>query len=165
MDRLVPLCRTDVDYCISKYKLEQNPYWPKELHDRARALEHERFVLLLPLALSITQDDKANLRWTLFGNSEQGPARAFWKGFYTDPTHEVPVEQALDFFRTLLSQAYEEPVERFSDLRKAGFRILPTCSQGGLTPTARQDQEGRCPDGRRIICSATTNRYEASITC
>ncbi len=138
MEKLVPLCRRDVDHCISKYKLEQNPYWPKELHDRAKALDHERFVLLLPLALSITQDDKANLRWTLYGNSEQGPARAFWKGFYTSPTREVPAEEALDFFRTLLSQAYEQPVERCADLRKAGFRILP------LSPTSYY-QDGRLP--------------------
>ena len=63
------------------------------------------YVLLLPVALSITQDFMAHLRWTVFGNSEQGPARAFWKSFWTAPDAEMPAEQALDFFRTLLGRA------------------------------------------------------------
>ena len=31
------------------------------------------------------KDDKGRLRWTLFGSSEQGPARPFWRGFFTAP--------------------------------------------------------------------------------
>ena len=70
---------------ISRGRLEGNPFWPPELAERAGTLGHERFVLLSPLALSRTQDDKGRVRWTLFGGSEQGPARAFWQGFWTGP--------------------------------------------------------------------------------
>jgi hypothetical protein len=123
--RLIPLCRGEEGHGISEYKLCDNPYWPAELAKRSHALSHERFVLLLPLALSITQDWMAHLRWTVFGNSEQGPALAFWKGFYTAPGQELPVEQALDFFRTLLGRVYREPAGRLADLYGAGFRIMP----------------------------------------
>jgi Peptidase family M28 len=125
LDRLVPLCRGQKTHGISEYKLRDNPCWPADLAKRAPALKHERFVLLLPLALSITQDFMAHLRWTLFGNSEQGPARAFWMGFYTNPGQELPIEQALEFFRALLGQAYRESAAKLADLRAAGFRILP----------------------------------------
>lgn len=123
--RLIALCSGKPDHGISEYKLRDNPYWPPDLAKRAPALTHERFVLLLPLALSITQDYMAHLRWTVFGNSEQGPARPFWMGFYTAPEREMPAEQALEFFRSLLGRAYGESAERLADLRAAGFRILP----------------------------------------
>jgi hypothetical protein len=132
--RLVPLARADESHDVSEYKLRGNPYWPPELATAAGTLDHERFVLLLPLALSITQDDKAHQRWTLFGNSEQSPDHAFWKGFYTAPGKELPAQQALDFFRDLLAHAYEEPRESLSDLGEAGFRILPAKAQDGPLP-------------------------------
>ena len=125
LTRLVPLCHGSEDHGISEYKLRDNPYWPPELAKRSHVLEHERFVLLLPLALSITQDFIAHLRWTLFGNSEQGPARAFWMGFFTGPGQELPAEQALEFFRSLLGRAYGESAAQLADLSAAGFRILP----------------------------------------
>ncbi len=125
LNKLVPLCRGAETHGISEYKLRDNPYWPAELAKRSHALEHERFVLLLPMALSITQDCMAHLRWTVFGNSEQGPARAFWMGFTTGPGQELPVEQALEFFRALLGRAYKESAARLADLHAAGFRILP----------------------------------------
>src|SRR5262249_56055630 len=112
--KLVPLARADESHDISEFKLRGNPYWPPELAAAAGTLDHERFVLLLPLALSITQDDKAHQRWTLFGNSEQSPDHAFWKGFSTAPGKELPAPQALDFFRDLLAHAYEEPHESLS---------------------------------------------------
>ena len=62
-----------------------NPYWPPELAQHAGPLPHERYVILAPLALSRTQDDKGRVRWTLFGSSEQGPERAFWKASITRP--------------------------------------------------------------------------------
>jgi hypothetical protein len=125
LERLVPLGRGDPAHGICASKLRQNPHWPAELADHDKALAHERFVLLLPLALSHTQDDKAHVRWTLFGNSEQPPAYAFWRSFYTAPNQELPAEQALDFFRDLLAGAYAEPREKLANLRSAGFRILP----------------------------------------
>src|SRR5262249_47518079 len=122
--KLVPLARADESHDISEFKLRDNPYWPAELAAAVGTLHHERFVLLLPLALSITQDDKAHQRWTLFGNSEQSPAHAFWKGFYTAPGKELPAQQALDFFRAPLAQAAEDPPESLADRGKAGFRTL-----------------------------------------
>src|SRR6185295_14707360 len=86
----------------SAYDLPDNPYWPKRMRTIPK---HERFVLLLPLALSQTQDDKARVLWTVYGASEQGPARPFWSSFFTAPGVEVPEAEALDFFRRLLHGA------------------------------------------------------------
>jgi hypothetical protein len=122
---LAELCRAGTSALQAESKLVDNPYWPSELARAAPTLNHERFVLLLPLALSLAQDDKARVRWTLYGASEQGPARAFWKGFFTALGREVPEEEALGFFRELLSRAYGEPADRLADLHRAGLRILP----------------------------------------
>ena len=65
--------------------LDDNPYWPAELAGHRGGFPHERCVLLLPLALSRTLDDKSRPTWTVFGGSEHGPARAFWRGFATGP--------------------------------------------------------------------------------
>jgi hypothetical protein len=110
---------------IARNKLTNNPYWPDELANHAGKLHHERYLVLLPLALSRTQDDKGRLRWTLFGGSETGPSQAFWKSFYTAPDQEMPAEQALQFLRRLLSSLYRKSVPELSDLHRAGFRILP----------------------------------------
>src|SRR5262249_45003316 len=82
------------------------------------------YVVLLPLALARTQDDKGRIRWTLFGGSEQGPARAFWRGFFTAPDRELPEDQSLGFFVQLLDLVYGEKVGSAAGLRAAGFRIL-----------------------------------------
>src|SRR5262245_21731298 len=123
---------------ISRNKLEDNPYWPAELAAHAGKLHHERYVLLMPLALSRTQDDKGRVRWTLFGSSEQGPARAFWRSFFTSPNREVPEDQALAFIRELLSAVYGEPADKLTDLRRAGLRILPATPEETF-PCWRED--------------------------
>ncbi len=110
---------------ISKYKLVGNPYWPPELAERAGRLKHDRCITVLPLALSRTQDDKGRIRWTLFGGSEQGPARPFWRSFFTAPGREAPAGRGPAFVRRLLHAAYEEPENKLEDLHAAGFRILP----------------------------------------
>ena len=110
---LVHLVRGEPAERLSKSKLIDNPYWPPELAQKAGALmTQERFVLILPLALSRTQDDKGRVRWTLMGGSEQGPSRPFWKSFLSSPGREIPSEKALGFIRGLLSQAYGEPSEK-----------------------------------------------------
>src|SRR5438874_13025109 len=43
---------------ISRRKLADNPAWPPDLAAHAGRLPHERYLTLLPLALSRTQDDK-----------------------------------------------------------------------------------------------------------
>ncbi len=128
---LAHLGRGERAHGIARGKLRDNPYWPPELDKRAGSFGHERYLVLLPLALSRTQDDKGRLRWTLFGGSEQGPARAFWKSFYTAPGREAPEEQGLDFFRRLLGTAYGEAAGKVADLRAAGFRILPGDAESG----------------------------------
>jgi hypothetical protein len=110
---------------INREKLRGNIFWPKELAGLSGATPHERYVTLLPLALSKTQDDKGRVRWTFFGGSEQGPDRAFWKSFYHAPGRERRPEYAVDFIRRLLGSAYGEEPERLTDLRRAGFRVLP----------------------------------------
>jgi hypothetical protein len=130
LPKFIGLCHGEAGDKVAEYNLRDNPYWPPELAKCAETLAHERFVLLLPLALSRTQDDKARTPWTLFGSSEQGPAQAFWKSFYTAPGQEASPEQGLPFFRRLLAQVYGESVAALEDLRTAGFRILPLAGGG-----------------------------------
>src|SRR5207302_4087663 len=122
---LAHLGRNEAAHGISRNKLTDNVYWPPELAERAGSLAHERYVAILPLALSRTQDDKGRIRWTLFGGSEQGPARPFWKSFFTAPRRERPKDEFIAFIRRLLAAAYGEAEEELADLRSAGFRILP----------------------------------------
>jgi hypothetical protein len=122
---LARLIRGQSAHGLSRSKLEGNPYWPPELSERAGTLGHDRLVCLIPLALSKTQDDKGRIRWTLFGSSEQGPARPFWRSFLDAPGRERPAAEGLDFLRRLLEQACGEPAAKTGDLRRAGLRILP----------------------------------------
>jgi hypothetical protein len=122
---LTHFCRGHSCRGVSRAKLADNPAWPEDLKAHAGKITHERYVTLLPLALSKTQDDKGRVRWTVFGNSEQGPARAFWRSFFTTPRRQDPPEQGEDFIRRLLHAAYSEPLGELDDLHEAGFRILP----------------------------------------
>lgn len=119
------LGRHEPAHGIAEAKLADNPYWPAELRNGG-APKHERYVLLMPLALSRTQDDKGRVRWTLFGASEQGPARGFWRSFFRSPKEELPHHGGPDFIRRLLASVYEVPDDRLIDLARAGFRIMPT---------------------------------------
>ena len=69
-------------HALSRTLLADNPAWPAELAAAARAgaLGHDPLVLLCPLALSRSQDDKGNTRWTLFGASHDGPLAACLHG-------------------------------------------------------------------------------------
>ncbi len=135
MEQLLKLGQGQPAYRIAghhRQNLLDNPYWPPELAARAGQLPDERYVILLPLAFSRTQDDKGRVRWTFFGGSEQGPELAFWKGFYTAPGQEIPANQALSFFEKLLSCAYGEHTTDPAGLLAAGFRILPTRPEDSL---------------------------------
>ena len=102
----------------------ENPYWPPELAAEPK-LPQERCPTLLPLALSRTQDDKGRVHWTLFGNSEQGPGRAFWMSFFSAPGVERPADEGIQFFARLLESVYGEKVASGTDgLHRVGFRIL-----------------------------------------
>jgi hypothetical protein len=69
-------------HALSRTLLDSNPAWPDELAAAARAgkLAHDPLVVICALALSRTQDDKGNERWTLFGASHDGPEAAFRRG-------------------------------------------------------------------------------------
>jgi hypothetical protein len=103
-----------------------NPYWSPELDARLGSFERERYVTLMPVALGKTQDYLGRVRWTLFGNSEQGPERAFWQSFYTTPAQEIPTNESLAFVSNLLSNVYRETARTENDLLRLGFRILPS---------------------------------------
>jgi hypothetical protein len=104
--------------------LVNNPYWPPELASRAGSLSQERYVTLLPLMLSRTQDDKGRVIWTFFGNSIHEPEQAFWKSFFTSPGKEVSETESISFFTGLLSEAYNEKLTDGESLYNAGFRIM-----------------------------------------
>jgi hypothetical protein len=119
--KLGKLIEGDPQCHIHHLDLVDNPFWPQELAATPK-LTHERLVVLLPLALSRTQDDKGRVLWTLFGNSEQGPGKAFWKSFFVAPKKEAPADLGMVFFSRLLRTVYGEHED---DLIDAGFRILP----------------------------------------
>jgi hypothetical protein len=123
MTRLKRLLEGNPEIGLPRHISRNNPFWPPEL--AGANLQNDRCVLLLPLALSRTQDDKGRVRWTLFGNSEQGPGKAFWKSFFTAPGVEAPSESGIGFFCRLLRSVYGENVVDADGLRRAGFRILP----------------------------------------
>jgi hypothetical protein len=109
---------------LAKNKLHKNAAWPTQLAEAVGRLRHERYVLLLPVALSRTQDDKGRLRWTLFGASEQGPGKAFWRSFFTAPGAEAPWSEAEGFFVELLSRGYGVRERQARDPAAAGVRVL-----------------------------------------
>ena len=104
--------------------LRNNPYWPPELSSRAGSLNHERFVALLPVMLSRTQDDKGRVTWTFFGCSTLGPETAFWKNFLLVPAEENAEDLFVSFFSDLMSDAYSEKCSGRESLFQSGFRIL-----------------------------------------
>jgi hypothetical protein len=112
--------------------LVNNPYWPAELATHAGSLQNERYVTLLPLMLSRTQDDKGRVIWTFFGNSTTEPEQAFWKNFFTAPGIEITESESISFFTTLLSGAYGIKLHGIESLYNAGFRILSP--EGSLLP-------------------------------
>jgi hypothetical protein len=109
---------------LARNKLSNNPYWPDELAQQVKNLRHEPLVIILPLSLSLTQDDKGRKRWTFFGASEQGPFRSFWKSFFTSQKEEIPPERVTGFIRSILNTAYGESCNSLSDLLQIGFRIF-----------------------------------------
>ena len=135
MEQLIDLGRGRPAHHIAGYlrrNLENNPYWPAELAEHAGRFLHERFVVLLPLAFSKTQDDQGRVRWTFFGGSEQGPERAFWKSFFSAPGQEIPSGESVGFISRLLHAAYGERTDDESQLRQIGFRVLSSPNDSSL---------------------------------
>jgi hypothetical protein len=67
---------------FSRTLLDGNLAWPEALAAAARAGRYPQrpFFVMQTLALSRTQDDKGNVRWTVFGASHQPAAAVFWRG-------------------------------------------------------------------------------------
>jgi len=149
--KLVKLGKGEPEYHIAGHgnqNLRNNPYWPEALAQKAGRLVHERYVTLLPLMLSRTQDDKGRVSWTFFGNSIEEPEIAFWKGFYSAPGIEIPAGEAMQVFVDILREAYGEKLRDGTELAGHGFLILP----GKSTPSPRG------PDGSRQIRARTMTR-------
>ena len=73
-------------HALSRELLRDNPAWPAALAQAVEAggFAEEPLSIALSLALSRTQDDKGNVRWTLFGASHDGAAAPFWYSFGPD---------------------------------------------------------------------------------
>jgi len=128
MHQLIHLGKGEPAHAIAGHgnqNLTNNPYWPEALAQKADPLSHERYVTLLPLMLSRTQDDKGRVGWTFFGNSIEDPEAAFWKGFYSAPGRELPATQAMQVFVDILNNAYGEDLHDGTELTGHGFLILP----------------------------------------
>lgn len=123
--RLRHTLRGDTAHGLSRRLLDNNVYWSKELTDHPGKLTHDRCVVLMPLALARTQDDKGRVHWSLFGNSEQGPGKAFWKSFTTTPNTPGPDDQGPKFIAKLLHTVYNETLSTPDDLHRVGFFVLP----------------------------------------
>ena len=106
--------------------LINNLFWSEEFEKNQGWRENEKYVSLLPLALSKTNDDKGRVRWTFFGASEQGPEKAFWKSFYETPEKELPMSVFLSLMKWIMKNAYGKDIENIEHLRGLGFRILPS---------------------------------------
>ena len=127
LHKLVKLGKGEPEYHIAghdRQNLINNPYWPEALAQRAGRLNHERYVTLLPLMLSRTQDDKGRVGWTFFGNSIENPEITFWKGFYSAPGIEIPADEAMQLFVDILRNAYGEDIPDGTGLAAHGFSIL-----------------------------------------
>ena len=97
---------------FSRTLLEGNLAWPEMLAAAAREGRYPQrpFFIMQTLALSRTQDDKGNVRWTLFGASHESASVVFWRGF-AEPDEER-------FLRLIAWASDDEPPPR------EGLRVL-----------------------------------------
>lgn len=122
---------------MSKTLLKNNPAWPAELAARPRALLEDPHVLMLPVALSQTQDDKGLARWTLFGASHQGAERAFWLSFFETPN--VERKDAEERFREFL--AFAAPHAKEVRIRTQTPEDLPSFARDRTIETNIEDAD------------------------
>ncbi len=135
MHNIIKLGKGVAEHFISGHggeNLRDNPYWPSDLASHAGSLFHERYVTLLPLMLSRTQDDKGRILWTFFGNSIHDPELSFWKSFFASPDTEIQEGESVGFFSSLLDDVFGEKVTDRISLFDSGFRIMT--SRGSVLP-------------------------------
>ncbi len=107
---------------LSRKLLEANAAWPAQLAS-SRPQPREPFVIALPLCLSRTQDDKGRVRWTLFGASHLGPARAFWSSFDARDDRD---------FAALVGWMLDAPATNVRQLHQAGVSVVPRAADPAL---------------------------------
>jgi hypothetical protein len=102
---------------FSRTLLDNNLAWPESLAAAARAGRYPQrpFFVMQPLALSRTQDDKGNVRWTLFGASHEPASVVFWRSFA-----ETDEER---FLRLVAWASGDEPPPR------DGLRVLDSAAE------------------------------------
>jgi hypothetical protein len=124
-------------HALSKTLLTNNLAWPAELEAACErgALKHDPIVVFTSVALSRTQDDLGNVRWTLFGSSHDGAAAPFWGSFASR------ADSALDDFETILAWAGLDHRARILD----GEKGLPRA----LAPLVLEEKDSL--DGVRVI--------------
>lgn len=90
LDQIVKLARGQTSQ-VSARLLAENPAWPAALANRVAWPAEETFPLILPIALTKTQDDKGRVRWTLLGSSGALlPSEPFWASFRGRRGNERP---------------------------------------------------------------------------
>ena len=102
---------------FSRTLLDGNLAWPPSLAAAARDGRYPKrpFLVMQTLALSLTQDDKGNVRWTLFGASHEPASVVFWRSF---------AETDQDRFLRLIAWASgDEPPPR------DGLRVLGSAAE------------------------------------
>ena len=121
--RLAAPGRGEPAHGIAEHKLDGNPYGQMNCVQHA-ALPSERYVVLLPLALLRTQDDKGAVRHGHYlGVASRGRRRPFGKVSYVSPREDTS-SLRWTLYATI-ALAYGVPLESLGDLAAAGFCILP----------------------------------------
>ena len=130
---------------LSRTLLEGNPAWPPELAEAAREgrLAHDPLVVICPLALSRTQDDKGNDRWTMFGASHDGPAAPFFHGLDPEGLGELLAWAGLAGDWRILADVDELPASlrgrTLSDADVLSLRTLVTFRPFAQLPQVVRD--------------------------
>jgi hypothetical protein len=129
---------------LSTSLLEGNPAWPPAIANAALAgkLAHDPVIAICAVALSRTQDDKGNDRWTLFGASHEGPAAAFWTGLDEARLADLLGWAKLDGAWRILAEPSEVPAGLHGRLlggaSPTGLRVLVTFTPFARLPAAVQ---------------------------
>ncbi len=142
LEQVVKLARGEPTQ-FSARMLEDNPAWTPALAARAGSIECESFTLMLPVALSKTQDDKGRVRWTLLGTcGDLLPSDPLWSSY--QETEDVDRPDAMQRLLELLSWSLSLDARSIRDPYEAGVRILP--HHGTKLPAFVRDLELRPED-------------------
>ncbi len=141
-------------HALSRTLLADNPAWPDDLADAARdgRLVDDPLLLALPLALSRTQDDKGNVRWTLFGASHEGASAPFW--------HSIDGRDGFDRFAAWADPAASDRVRIVADPGEVpaslADRLLGDTPLAGVRTLVTFRPFARLPEGVRRAYLART---------